>query len=74
MCSELYLLLSPPPLPTFENSEGHLVEIFPSASVQKVSQLRGFSNVYIGLTCVRFYNSEFCDINGEMSEILSYVF
>lgn len=52
---------------TFENSEGHLVEIFPSASVQKVSQLWGFSNVYIGLTCVRFYNSEFCDINGEMT-------
>lgn len=68
MCSELYLL-RPPPLPTFEYSDGHLVEIFPSASTHKVSQLRGSSNVYIGLTRVRwlFYNSEFCDINGEMA-------
>lgn len=38
MCSELDLLLRPPPLPTSEYSDGHLVEIFPSAFIQ-VSQL-----------------------------------
>lgn len=75
MCSELDLLLRPPPLPTSEYSDGHLAEIFPSAFIQ-VSQPWGFSNVDTGLRCVRWLLQLWVlwsKWRGDRCEMLSYV-